>query len=52
MLISQLEEGQEGGVQKGGTWRTLRVPDRTLGGQGHLEVFKELNSKVRISILT
>ena len=35
VLISQLEEGQEGGVKKGGTWRTLRVPDGTLGGQGH-----------------
>ena len=28
MLISQLEVCQEGGVKKGGTWRTLRVPDR------------------------
>ena len=23
------------GIKKGGTWRTLRVPDGTLGGQGH-----------------
>ena len=35
VLISQLEEGQEGGVKKGGTWRTLRVPDGKNGGQGH-----------------
>ena len=28
MLISQLEVCQEGGVKKGGTWRTLGVPDR------------------------
>ena len=30
VLISQLEESQEGG-----TWRTLRVPDGRHGGQGH-----------------
>ena len=35
MLISVLEVCQEGGVQKGGTWRMLRVPDRRHGGQGH-----------------
>ena len=39
VLISQLEVYQEGGsrrgVKKGGTWRTLRVPDRRHGGQGH-----------------
>ena len=35
VLISQLEEGQEGGVKKGGTWRTLRVPDQRHGGLGH-----------------
>ena len=35
VLISQLEEGQEGGGQEGGTWRTLGVPDGRLGGQGH-----------------
>ena len=34
MLISQSEVRQEGGVKKGGTWRTLRVPDRRHGGQG------------------
>ena len=33
--ISQLEVCQEGGVKKGGTWRMLMVPDRTLGGRGH-----------------
>ena len=27
VLISKLEVCQEGGVKKGGTWRTLRVPD-------------------------
>ena len=27
VLISQLEVCQEGGVKKGGTWRTLRIPD-------------------------
>ena len=35
VLISQLEEGQEGGAKKRGTWRTLRVPDGRHGGQGH-----------------
>ena len=35
LLISLLEVCQEWGVKKGGTWRTLRVPDRRLGGQGH-----------------
>ena len=34
-LISLLEVCQEGGIKKGRTWRTLRVPDRRLGGQGH-----------------
>ena len=34
VLISQLEVCQEGGVKKGGTWRTLRAPDRTHGGHG------------------
>ena len=32
VLISQLEEGLEEGVKKGGIWRTLRVPDRRHGG--------------------
>ena len=35
VLISQLEVCQEGGVKKGVTWRTLRVPDRRHGGHGH-----------------
>ena len=35
VLISQLEVCQEGGVKKGGTWRTLRFPDQRDGGQGH-----------------
>ena len=35
VLISQLEVCQEGGLKKGGTWRTLGVPDGRLGGQGH-----------------
>ena len=35
MLISLLEVCQEWGVKKGGTWRTLRVPDQRHGGQGH-----------------
>ena len=35
MLISLLEVCQEGEVKKGGTWRTLRFPDRRHGGQGH-----------------
>ena len=34
VLISQLEECQEEGVKKGGTWRTLRVPDQRHGGHG------------------
>ena len=35
MLISLLEVCQELGVKKGGTWRTLRVPDQRHGGHGH-----------------
>ena len=35
MLISLLEVCQEWGVLHGGTWRTLRVPERRLGGHGH-----------------
>ena len=35
VLISQLEVCQEGGVKKRGTWRTVRVPNRRYGGQGH-----------------
>ena len=35
VLISQLELCQEGGVKKGGTSRTLRVPDWRHGGNGH-----------------
>ena len=35
VLISQLEVCQEGGVKKGGTWRTLGVPDQRHGRQGH-----------------
>ena len=35
VLISQLEVCLEGGVKKGGTWRTLRVPDWRHGGQGY-----------------
>ena len=35
VFISLLEVCQEGGVKNGGTWRTLRVPDQRLGGQGH-----------------
>ena len=32
VLISQLEVCQDGGVKKGGTLRTLRVPDQRHGG--------------------
>ena len=32
--ISHLEVCQEGGVKKGGTWRTWRVPDQRHGGHG------------------
>ena len=42
MLISQLEVCQEGGVTKGGTWRTLRVPDRRHGGQGDPDVMNHV----------
>ena len=35
VLISQLEVCQEGGVKKGGTLLTLRVPDGRHGGHGH-----------------
>ena len=31
MLISQWKVCQEEGVKKGGTWRTLRVPDWSHG---------------------
>ena len=52
LLISIFEVCPKGGVEKGGTWRTLRVLDRRLGGpQGrysenfvlisHLEVCQE-----------
>ena len=34
VLISQSEVCQEGGVKKGRTWGTLRVPDRRHGRQG------------------
>ena len=34
VLISQLEVCQEGGVNKGGTWRTLGVPDRQYRCEG------------------
>ena len=36
MLISLSKVCQEWGVKIGGTWRTLRVPYRRLGGQGLL----------------
>ena len=35
MLISLLEVCQEWGVNKGGTWRTLSVPDGRYGEHGH-----------------
>ena len=35
MLTSLLEVCQECGVLYGGTWRTLRVPDQRLEGQGN-----------------
>ena len=35
VLISQSEVCQEGGVKKGVTWMTLRVPDQRHGGHGH-----------------
>ena len=35
VLISQLEVSQEGRVKNGGTWRTLRVPDRRYEGHGN-----------------
>ena len=35
VLISLLGMCQEWGVKKGGTWRILKFPDRTQGGQGH-----------------
>ena len=34
VLISQLEVRQEGGVKKGGTWRTLWVPEWKHEGHG------------------
>ena len=35
VLLSQLEVCQEGGVKKGGTWRTLRISDQRHEGHGH-----------------
>ena len=35
VLIAQSKVCQEGGVKKGGTWRTLRVPDRRHGGKSY-----------------
>ena len=35
VLISQSEVCQEEGVKKGGTWRTLGVPDWRHGELGH-----------------
>ena len=35
VLISQSEVYDEGGVKKGGTWMTLRVPNWRHGGHGH-----------------
>ena len=35
VLISLLKVCQEWEVLHGATWRTLKVPDRRLGGQGH-----------------
>ena len=35
VLTYKLEGCQEGGVKKGGTWRTVRVPDYRHGGQSH-----------------
>ena len=35
VLISQLEVDQEGGIKKGVTWRTFRVPDWWNEWQGH-----------------
>ena len=35
VVISLLDVCQEWEVKKGGTWRTLRVPDWRHGGQGH-----------------
>ena len=34
VLIAQSKVCQEGGIKKGGNWRTLRVPNRTHGGHG------------------
>ena len=35
VLISQLEVCQEGGVKKGGSWRTFRISAQIYGWQGH-----------------
>ena len=35
VLISQLQVCQEGGVKKGGSWRTLRVLEHRHLGHGH-----------------
>ena len=35
VLISQWEVCREGGIKKGGNWRTLMVHDQRHGLQGH-----------------
>ena len=42
MLISLLEVCQEWGVKKGGTWRTLRVPDQRHGGKVNPDVINDV----------
>ena len=42
MLISQLEVCQEGGVQKGGTWRTLRVLTADMEDMVVLDVMNDV----------
>ena len=42
VLICQSEMCQEGGIKKGGTWRTLRVPDQRLGGMVIPEVLNDV----------
>ena len=42
VLVSKLEVCQEGGVEKGGSWMTLRVPDQKHGGHGIPDVMNDV----------
>ena len=49
VLISQLEVCQEWGVKKGGTWRTLSVPDQRPGGQDTQDIPNRSSEYTRVT---